>query len=250
MDDAPEVLALLARVRRRGARRGRDHGNLRLAPPLPIDPEELHGKPIVALVVTLRGSRSRTARRRCGRSASSATPALDARHAEAVRGAPEDVRRGAAPRPPLLLEVAQARRRSPTTIIDVAHASTPSRSRRRSPPWRSSRSAAPSRGSPRTPRRSRTATRRTTSTSSASWLPDDPEPERHIEWVRGFFDALEPHSRGVYVNYVSDDVRPTVCVKTRTARQQWQRLVALKAKYDPTNFFRLNANIPPKGQDA
>ena len=27
--------------------------------------------------------------------------------------------------------------------------------------------------------------------------------------------------------------------------QQWARLTALKAKYDPTNFFRMNANIPP-----
>ncbi|HLF69876.1 MAG TPA: BBE domain-containing protein, partial [Actinomycetota bacterium] len=26
---------------------------------------------------------------------------------------------------------------------------------------------------------------------------------------------------------------------------QWSRLVSLKAKFDPSNFFRLNANIPP-----
>lgn len=78
----------------------------------------------------------------------------------------------------------------------------------------------------------------------AAWMPDDPEPNRHIEWVRGFFGALEPHSRGVYVNFTSDD--PGERVRSRAySPDQWSRLVALKARFDPTNFFRLNANIPP-----
>jgi hypothetical protein len=76
----------------------------------------------------------------------------------------------------------------------------------------------------------------------ASWLPEEAgDADRHIEWARGLFTALEPHSRGVYVNFTSDDV-------ARRGRQayaegQWVRLAALKAKYDPTNFFRMNANI-------
>ena len=80
----------------------------------------------------------------------------------------------------------------------------------------------------------------------ASWLPDDPEPARHIQWVRGFFAALEPHSRGVYVNFTSDDAAE----RTRSAAYgpaKWERLVALKRAYDPSNFFRMNANIPPQG---
>ncbi|MGH2583522.1 MAG: FAD-binding oxidoreductase [Dehalococcoidia bacterium] len=82
---------------------------------------------------------------------------------------------------------------------------------------------------------------------AASWLPDDPEPARHIAWVRRFFTALEPHSRGVYVNFTSDDSTD----RLRTAAygpQMWTRLVALKRKYDPTNLFRLNANIPPAAE--
>jgi hypothetical protein len=78
----------------------------------------------------------------------------------------------------------------------------------------------------------------------ASWMPDDPEPARHKAWVRGFFDALTPYSRGVYVNFTSDDAADRV----RSAAygpEKWARLVALKRKYDPTNFFRLNANIAP-----
>jgi hypothetical protein len=55
--------------------------------------------------------------------------------------------------------------------------------------------------------------------------------------------ALEPHSRGVYVNFTSDDASERV--RQAYTGQQWARLTALKAKYDPTNFFRMNANIPP-----
>jgi FAD/FMN-containing dehydrogenase len=78
----------------------------------------------------------------------------------------------------------------------------------------------------------------------ASWLPDDPDAERHIAWVRGLFDALEPHSRGVYVNFTSDDSADRVRAAAY-GPAKWERLVALKRKYDPTNFFRMNANIPP-----
>jgi FAD/FMN-containing dehydrogenase len=78
----------------------------------------------------------------------------------------------------------------------------------------------------------------------ASWLPDDPEPARHIAWVRRFFTALEPHSRGVYVNFTSDDTTDRVRAAAY-GPANWERLVALKDKYDPTNLFRMNANIPP-----
>jgi hypothetical protein len=79
-----------------------------------------------------------------------------------------------------------------------------------------------------------------------SWLPEGAgDADRHIAWVRGLFGALEPHSRGVYVNFTSDDAGERV--RAAYSDQQWLRLTALKAKYDPTNFFRMNANIPPNG---
>lgn len=78
----------------------------------------------------------------------------------------------------------------------------------------------------------------------AAWQPDDSEPDRHIEWVRRFFNALEPHSRGVYVNFTSDDTSEGVRSRAYSPTQ-WSRLVSLKAKFDSSNFFRLNANIPP-----
>jgi FAD/FMN-containing dehydrogenase len=77
----------------------------------------------------------------------------------------------------------------------------------------------------------------------ASWLPEAvAEADHHIEWVRGFFHALEPYSRGVYVNFTSDDASQRV--RDAYSEQHWARLTDLKAKYDPTNFFRMNANIP------
>jgi hypothetical protein len=53
-----------------------------------------------------------------------------------------------------------------------------------------------------------------------------------------------PHSKGVYVNFTSDD--PSDRIRGGAySPAQWERLVATKAKYDPSNFFRCNANIPP-----
>jgi FAD/FMN-containing dehydrogenase len=78
----------------------------------------------------------------------------------------------------------------------------------------------------------------------ASWMPGDAEAERHIEWSRSFFHAMAPFSRGVYVNFTNED-SPERVRQGAYSDGQWQRLVDLKAKYDPSNFFRGNANIPP-----
>ncbi len=78
----------------------------------------------------------------------------------------------------------------------------------------------------------------------ASWLPENlGEADRHIDWVRRFFGALEPHSRGMYANFVNDEASDRI--RAGYSDRQWLRLTALKAKYDQTNFFRMNANIPP-----
>src|SRR5579883_1780613 len=62
-------------------------------------------------------------------------------------------------------------------------------------------------------------------------------------WVKGFFDTLAPYSSGaVYVNDLQNEGQERV----RAAYgDKYERLRALKRKYDPTNFFRVNQNIPP-----
>jgi FAD/FMN-containing dehydrogenase len=47
---------------------------------------------------------------------------------------------------------------------------------------------------------------------------------------------------GAYVNFMSGDEEGRV---QEAYRERWDRLVAVKTHYDPTNFFRLNANIRP-----
>jgi FAD/FMN-containing dehydrogenase len=68
------------------------------------------------------------------------------------------------------------------------------------------------------------------------------ESERHIQWTRGFWEAMQPFSAGgTYVNYL-DAGRPS---ETAYDAATYERLVALKRRYDPTNFFRMNVNILP-----
>ena len=63
-------------------------------------------------------------------------------------------------------------------------------------------------------------------------------------WVRGFWDAVRPHSTGrVYVNFLGDEGQDRVRAAYGAAK--YERLRALKRKYDPTNFFRMNQNIVP-----
>ncbi len=77
----------------------------------------------------------------------------------------------------------------------------------------------------------------------------DPDPannEKITAWCKEYWEALHPYSAGgAYVNFMMDDegqdrVRATY-------RDNYDRLVGIKKKYDPDNFFRVNQNIRPAG---
>ena len=56
-------------------------------------------------------------------------------------------------------------------------------------------------------------------------------------------DALHPYSTGgAYVNFMMDEGEDRI---KATYRDNYDRLVAVKKKYDPENFFRVNQNIRP-----
>ena len=65
----------------------------------------------------------------------------------------------------------------------------------------------------------------------------------HIQWARDLWDAMRPFSTGgVYANNLGEEGPDRI----RAAYgENYPRLVAVKNKYDPTNFFRLNQNIRP-----
>jgi FAD binding domain/Berberine and berberine like len=68
-----------------------------------------------------------------------------------------------------------------------------------------------------------------------------------VRWVREFWSAMQPYSTGsVYVNYLGQEAdEGAERIKAAYGPEKYQRLAALKNKYDPTNLFRLNQNIRP-----
>lgn len=63
------------------------------------------------------------------------------------------------------------------------------------------------------------------------------------EWVRIFWSALAPYHTSVYVNFLMEEGEERI--KRAYGSAKYERLKALKRKYDPDNFFRLNQNISP-----
>ena len=77
---------------------------------------------------------------------------------------------------------------------------------------------------------------------AAKW-PDSSGDEAHLTWARAAWKNLEPFTRGFYVNDNNADISERKVLENYGLN--YQRLSQLKAKYDPTNLFRLNANIKP-----
>jgi FAD/FMN-containing dehydrogenase len=69
------------------------------------------------------------------------------------------------------------------------------------------------------------------------------EAAEHEEWVADFAAALSQGNGGAYVGFLGDDgaARIHEAYPDRT----WDRLAEIKRRYDPTNLFRLNQNVPP-----
>jgi FAD/FMN-containing dehydrogenase len=77
---------------------------------------------------------------------------------------------------------------------------------------------------------------------------DPSDSEENIRWTRAFFEAMEPFfEKGVYVNNLGEEGENRV---KEAYGENYERLVAVKDKYDPTNLFRLNQNVRPTAQSG
>jgi FAD/FMN-containing dehydrogenase len=75
--------------------------------------------------------------------------------------------------------------------------------------------------------------------------PDPANKEKITNWTKDYFDALHPFAAGgAYVNFMMDEGEDRV---KATYGENYRRLAEIKAKYDPTNLFRVNQNIKPAG---
>ncbi len=72
---------------------------------------------------------------------------------------------------------------------------------------------------------------------------DPGETETHEAWVSGISDALGKNGAGGYVGFLDDEDEGTL--RAAYPGGNWDRLREVKRRYDPDNLFRLNHNIPP-----
>jgi FAD/FMN-containing dehydrogenase len=69
---------------------------------------------------------------------------------------------------------------------------------------------------------------------------------RRDTWVAEFAAALRQTDAGAYANFLGDEGEERI--RQAYPGSTWDRLVEIKARYDPKNLFRLNQNIPPSSK--
>jgi len=218
-------------------------GNLRLAPPLPIVPSELHGKPVVAIIVCYCGD-VEDGKNEFEHLRNFKSPALDA-IAPKPYAAHQAMFDAALPHgrgyywksctlPPLtdgMIDILIRQAEKITSPFSTMPIFTLGGAVSRVP---EDATAFPNRKAQHN------------LNILAAWemnAPPDPDPQRHIAWVRQTWDAMQPFSTGGYVNFMSDE--PQGHPRAIYGPDKYARLVALKRRYDPENVFRHNQNIAP-----
>ncbi len=73
--------------------------------------------------------------------------------------------------------------------------------------------------------------------------PDPAKAGRLTEWAQSYWEEIHPHNKGgAYINFMMDEAPARI---RATYGDNYDRLAAIKKKYDPQNLFRVNHNIPP-----
>lgn len=78
---------------------------------------------------------------------------------------------------------------------------------------------------------------------------EDPnDTSEHLDWLNNYVVALHQGTEGVYSNFLGNEGQSRV--HEAYPQSTWDRLARIKARYDPSNLFRLNQNIPPTSVDT
>lgn len=73
--------------------------------------------------------------------------------------------------------------------------------------------------------------------------PDPANTEKITNWTKNYYKAIHPYSAGgAYINFIMDEGQESV---KASYKENYERLVKIKNKYDPNNLFRVNQNIKP-----
>lgn len=211
--------------------------NVMPAPPMPFVPEEHHGKLVIMALVCYAGEAE------AGEKALAPFRALAAPIADTVHPIPyPDIY---PPEDPDYHPTAVARtmfvdavdRASAETIVERLEASSASMRVAQLRPLGGAMARVPNDATAFAHRERRLMV------NVAALYESPDEREQHEGWVAGFADGLQRGPVGAYVGFLGDegDARIHDAYPSRT----WDRLAEIKARYDPTNLFRLNQNVPP-----
>jgi FAD/FMN-containing dehydrogenase len=79
-----------------------------------------------------------------------------------------------------------------------------------------------------------------------SWT-DHADDQRAIAWTRDAWAEMQDYSNGgAYLNFPGQGEEGETLLRASYGSDNYDRLVEMKNKYDPTNLFRMNQNIRPK----
>ena len=211
--------------------------NVMPAPPMPFLPEEHHGKLVIFAMLVYAGEVE------AGERAAAPFRALAEPIADMVgpkpypaifEGAEEDFHPVAAAR---TMFVDSIDRSAAETIVDQLRASTAMMAVTQLRVLGGAAARVPADATAYAHRQSRIMVNVAALFGSPAEAPD------HEPWVTGLADALRQEDTGAYVNFLGDEGAGRV--RAAYPGETWERLVAVKRRYDPTNLFRLNQNIPP-----
>jgi FAD/FMN-containing dehydrogenase len=214
-------------------------GNVMVAPPMPFLPPEVHGKLIIMAILVYAGDAA-AGERALAPFRALATPLADMlkpmSYAEIYP--PEEGAEGYHPvAASYTMFVDQIDRSVAETIVDRLQSSNAAMSVAQLRVLGGAMARVPVEATAYAHRNSRIMV------NLAALYNQPEESAAHETWVAEFASALRQRDRGAYVNFLGADGEARI--RAAYPGTTWDRLVEVKSRYDPTNLFRLNQNIPP-----